>query len=104
MSDKSLRGWKALLDGKPGQLMVIGGSAMSAPEKELDPLEPHPVELSHGSVGAVDGLVGFADVGMRLAYTEKPSKPADQLRWLVLSQPYIGASDGPATQPVGQAN
>jgi hypothetical protein len=98
-ADKSLRGWKALLDSRPNQLFVVGGSALSAPEITAQTPTPLPVELNHTATGAVDGLVGFADVGMRLAFTGRPKLPAERLKWLVTSQGYVGATDAPATRP-----
>jgi hypothetical protein len=98
MSDKSLRGWKLLLDSRPNQVFVIGGSALSAPE--ITDTAPHPVELTHSAAsGSVDGLVGFADVGMRLAFTARPKLPSERLKWLTASQQYVGATDAPATRP-----
>jgi hypothetical protein len=56
--------------------------------------------LTHSAAsGSVDGLVGFADVGMRLAFTARPKLPSERLKWLTASQQYVGATDAPATRP-----
>ena len=39
--------------------------------------------------------------GMRLAFTARPKTPAERLKWLMASQSYIGATDGPATRVAG---
>jgi hypothetical protein len=97
-ADKSLRGWKALLESKPGQLAVIGGSALSAPE--LDYQKPWPVDVSGSGVPSLtDASSGYADVGLRLAFTVHPQTPAARLGWLLSSQPYVGATDASTTQP-----
>jgi hypothetical protein len=97
MSDKSLRAWKTLLDSHPSQLFVIGGSAISAPEIRAN--VPQPVDLTHSNASPVDGLIGFADVGMRLAFNARPKTPSERLKWVLASQSYIGATDAPATRP-----
>jgi hypothetical protein len=98
VADKSLHGWRSLLESPGLKLSVIGGSAISAPE--LAPTQPQALDLGHGTApGSVDAWMGFADVGLRLAYTARPNSPAERLGWLLATQSYIGATDGPATRP-----
>jgi hypothetical protein len=98
VSDKSLQGWRSLIESPGAKLSVIGGSGISAPD--LSPTQPQAVDLSHGAApGSVDARMGFADVGARLAFTARPNSPAQRLAWLLTTQSYIGATDAPATRP-----
>ncbi|HEY8750580.1 MAG TPA: hypothetical protein VIM11_21530 [Tepidisphaeraceae bacterium] len=98
VTDKSVRGWRSLIEGKVGQLAVIGGSALSGPE--LDQTKPQPVELPAANNSTPpDVWSGFADVGVRLAFTVHPNSPAERLAWLMSRQPYVGATDAPTVRP-----
>lgn len=62
-------------------IMVVGGSALSAPD--LDPKQPHPV----GSPADA-----YADVGVRLAFTAPARTIAERLKRYVGEQPYLAAA------------
>jgi hypothetical protein len=59
------------------KLFVIGGSALSPPEVEVD--KPYPLARTDRA---------YADVGMRLAFTAPVKTLAERLKWVLLEQPY----------------
>jgi hypothetical protein len=79
--------WIYLQEGR--EFYVAGGSALSPPGKELDPVEPHKVEPS-GEIGATKVGEGFSDVGLRPAFDAPPGfKERYRLLVLVREQKYL---------------
>lgn len=74
------------------QLFVIGGSALSAPE--MKSTTPYPL-------GRTDR--GYADVGIRLAFTAPVETLSERLKWVLLDQPYLWSSGAAADEPTAAA-
>lgn len=68
------------LERNGGQLKVIGGSALSAPELKYD--EPYPTDL-------FESMQGYADVGFRLAFSVPAQTMGSKFQRLVSAQPYL---------------
>jgi hypothetical protein len=85
MRDRSLPAVYKLLEQQPDKLFVIGGSALSAPE--LDATQPLPVDLGR-SDAPPSAWAGYADVGMRLAFSA-PSTPVQRLLSMLREQSYL---------------
>ncbi len=69
-------------------LKVIGGSALSPPELPVD--KPLPLPRTD---------TGYADVGLRLAFTAPAHSLAEKLAWALAGQPYLWAQPSPTTKP-----
>jgi hypothetical protein len=69
-----------LLDKQAKSLFVIGGSAMSPPELEID--RPYPV-------APAAARRGFSDVGLRLAFAPPDESLLEKFKRLVAAQPYL---------------
>jgi hypothetical protein len=85
MRDKSLTSIYKLLEQQPDKLFVIGGSALSAPE--LDVTKALPVDLDRNDTPP-SAWAGYADVGMRLAFSA-PSTPVQRLLSVLREQSYL---------------
>jgi hypothetical protein len=74
------------LEQNRGSTFVIGGSALSPPDLPFD----KPLMLSRTDAG-------YADVGLRLAFTAPARSLAEKLKWALAGQDYLWRQ--PTTQP-----
>ncbi|HEY7119122.1 MAG TPA: hypothetical protein VH475_21205, partial [Tepidisphaeraceae bacterium] len=86
LRDKSIGSIAKLLEQHPDKMSVIGGSALSAPELEVT--RPYPVDLGP-SANPPSGSTGYADVGMRLAFSAPGGSPGQRLVTLLRDQGYL---------------
>lgn len=82
----SAEGIGRFLEQNRGSTFVIGGSALSPPELPFD----KPLALSRTDAG-------YADVGLRLAFTAPARSLAEKLKWALAGQDYLWRQ--PATAP-----
>ncbi len=82
---------RAFLAQWPNSLFVIGGSALSPPDVPLQ--SPLPV---------VHTDVGYADVGLRLAFTAPARSLSERLAWMLAGQSYLWEKSSPTTAAVAQ--
>ncbi|HZL37042.1 MAG TPA: SUMF1/EgtB/PvdO family nonheme iron enzyme [Tepidisphaeraceae bacterium] len=75
---KTADGVQRFVDEAPHSFFVIGGSALSAPEVPVD--KPLPVTRTDA---------GYADVGLRLAFTAPSRSLAEKVKWLLGEQGYL---------------
>ncbi len=82
----SAEGIGRFLEQNPSSTFVIGGSALSPPELPFD----RPLVLPRTDVG-------FADVGLRLAFTAPARSLKEKLKWALAGQQYLWKT--PTTAP-----
>ena len=75
---KTAEGIRKFVDAAPHSLFVIGGSALSPPEFPVD--KPLPVARPDE---------GYADVGLRLAFTAPSRSLAEKVKWAIGDSPYL---------------
>jgi hypothetical protein len=78
------------LASRPGSVQVVGGSALSPPDMQLD--EPYPLDCS-------DPRRAFADVGFRLAFTAPVEPLAARLKRKLAARSYLTGPDSAAAAP-----
>jgi hypothetical protein len=77
-SEKTAAGVKKFVEQTSKSLFVIGGSALSPPDVPYD----KPLPLAHPDEG-------YADVGLRLAFTAPSRSLSEKVKWTVGSPPFL---------------